>query len=114
QFGKRGFTTVDVSDHRAVVPRAEEGPLAVVLRPAGVIAGRVTSAGEPVKRFSLCAWTGDRSYETFVEREDEAGEFELENAPRGEPVHLYAYTTDMPQSETAVVVPAESPVEVQL
>jgi len=45
EFGKPGFATLEVTDHRAVLPRREEGPLAIVLHPSGVIAGRVTSAG---------------------------------------------------------------------
>jgi hypothetical protein len=114
QFGKGGYTTLDVDDHRAVLPRSEEAPLAVVLAPAGLISGCVTSAGAPVKRFSVFGWTSDRAYDVYFEHQDEEGRFEVENAPLGKPLHLFAYTDELPQSETAVVVPGDAPAEVAL
>ncbi len=114
QFGKSGYTTQDVSDHRAALPRRAEGPLAIVLSPAGGIAGRVTSAGAPVPRFSLFGWTSDRTFEVYLDLEDEEGRFRIENAPRGAGVHLFAYSAELPQSETVVVVPGASDAQVEL
>lgn len=113
QVGKPGYTTLEISDHRAVLPRAEEGPLAVVLAPAGGIAGRVTSAGEPVRRFTLFGWTSDRTFDVYLDFEHEDGRFRIENAPRGASLHLFAFTAELPQSDTVVVVPGES-AEVEL
>lgn len=114
QIGKRGYTTLDVTDHRAVLPRRDEGPLAIVLRPAGVISGRVTSAGAAVTRFSLFAWTSDRTFELGLDLEDKEGRFRIENAPRGQGVHLFAYSVELPQSETVVVVPGAEETEIEL
>jgi hypothetical protein len=86
-----------------------------------VIAGRVTSKGAAVPRFSLFGWTSDRTFEVYLDLEDDDGRFRIENAPRDEGVHLFAYTADLPQSETVVVVPggvipgkAETEVELAL
>jgi hypothetical protein len=114
EFGKPGYTTLLVEDHRAVLPRREEGPLAVVLQPSGMIAGRVTSAGEPVKRFTLFGWTSDKSFDLYLDHEDEHGRFKIENAPREKALHLFAFTAELPQSETAVVVPGEAQGEIVL
>jgi hypothetical protein len=79
-----------------------------------VLSGRVTCAGEPVERFTLFGWTSDRSFELYLDHEHEEGRFTIENAPREKALHLYAFTAELPQSETAVVVPGEAPGELVL
>ena len=110
---KAGFTAQMIDDARTLVPQAQ-APLAVVLRPAGVITGLVHHGDEPVKRFTLAAWNDSRSYVRERVLEDAEGAFQLADVPRGESIHLLAYSDALPQSETAVVVLGDEPCEVEL
>lgn len=114
EVGRRGFTTETIDDHRAFMPRREEGPLRVVLHAAGVVAGRVVCEGAPVRDFYLVGWTDAHDYEPTARIQDEQGRFRLEDAPLGKTLHLFAYTDELPQSEPTTVVPAAEPAELVL
>ncbi len=111
---KSGFTTWSLQGgERALAPQAGP-PVEVVLRPAGVVTGLVHSASEPVSRFVVLAWNEDKTFHSQTLIEDEDGAFELMDVPRGETVHLFAYSDALPQSETAAFVLDEEPLELEL
>ncbi len=111
---KPGFTSQTLEDHRVFLPRREEGPLHVFLSRAGTVAGFVHRGSEPVEQFTLVVWTDDLTYQPLLDVRDEEGAFRLEDAPVGETVHLFAFNAELPQSESASVVPGDEPLEVVL
>jgi hypothetical protein len=113
KIGKPGFTNLDIQDDRLIVPQAQ-APFRVVLRPAGTVQGFVRRGTEPVRSFGIVAWNEAKTYRPVLAFEDEEGVFRLEDVPKGETIHLYAYSETLPESETTTFVLADEALELEL
>ncbi len=117
-----GEIWIDVSapafvPHRAqfTIDRDYDTPAEIRLERAGIIRGRVTHAGAPVRAFQVLYWQGtvaQHALANFEDRKD--GTFEIDTAPLGA-VSLFAVAKDLPRGPTkAVVVSAGEPAVVAL
>jgi hypothetical protein len=97
------------------LPLAEPGYTGIELHPGGILRGRATRNGAPVRDFRVSVWPGTstqkRVSQAFQHRED--GAFELVGVPRGS-LGIAATSPESPGSEAVQVDVGEEPVWVDL